>query len=474
MSKFARRAGRTSILPVLLTASWLSAAAHADEAKSDSESKSKSPATVKIDGVFESPKAVEVKPDTEEIQSLKIKRIVPHGTSIEQGRNVVWFETEEVDKRIRDTERELRLAEVALRESEFKHEQFLEAQQLDREAAERTRERARQDHDHFVRVDRDYQVKSAEFSRKNAEFSLANAEEELEQLRKMYREDDLTEESEEIVLKRAEQAVENARFRLEGTENQTTRSIEQLIPRTEVDQEAQLRRAEMAYETKRRELEFARKRRELELDGQRKKFAEQLEDFEELREERDRLVIAAPTAGIVFHGPLNRGAVGDKPSELEPGKSVSADQVIATIVPPRPLRVRLTVPEEHLRHVGKGDRVQVTPNSLPEQSLRGTVRSIATVPYAAGKFDCLVTVNLNDDAERIRPGMGCSVEFETDEVESEPGDDSEKDKSKKDKSKDGDDKDDDESKKDDSKDDDDDKDEDDEDDTDDEKKDDDA
>ena len=258
MSQFAQRAGRTSFLPALLIASWLSAAAHADDAKTDAESKPKSPATVKIEGVFESPKAVEVKADTEEIKSLTIKRIVPHGTSIEKQRNVVWFETEEVDKRIRDAERALRLAEVALRESEFKHEQFLETQKLDREAAERTRERARQDHDHFVRVDRDYQVKSAEFSRMNAEFSLANAEEELEQLRKMYREDDLTEESEEIVLKRAEQAVENARFRLEGTENQTTRSIEQLIPRSEVDQEVQLRRAEMVYETKRQELEFAR------------------------------------------------------------------------------------------------------------------------------------------------------------------------------------------------------------------------
>ena len=192
------------------------------------------------------------------------------------------------------------------------------------------------------------------------------------------------------------------------------------------------------------------------MDGERKKFAEQQEDFDKLREERGRLVVAAPTAGIVFHGSLNRGAVGDKPSELEPGKSVSADQVIATIVPPKPLRVRLTVPEEHLRHVGEGDRVQVTAKSLPDESLRGTVRSIATVPYAAGKFDCVVTVSLGDAAERIRPGMGCRVEFRTDETESEsdndskgkkpnddePNDDKSKDDAPEDESKDDDDDDD--------------------------------
>ena len=52
----------------------------------------------------------------------------------------------------------------------------------------------------------------------------------------MYKEDDLTEASEEIVLKRARQAVENAQFRLEGVEISTERSITQSLPNTVANQ----------------------------------------------------------------------------------------------------------------------------------------------------------------------------------------------------------------------------------------------
>ena len=389
----------------------LTAAARAEEEKSKAK-EPETPAVVKLDGVFESPAAVAVKLGTQEIKSAVIERVIPHGTQVEQGRNVVRFETEEIDRRIRDAEVESRLAEVGLRETEFKHEQFLRSQELERAAAERARRRAQEDHDRFVRVDRDYQVKSAEFSLINAKASLENAQEELDQLEKMYRQDDLTEESEEIVLKRARQAVENARFRLEGSELQTELAIERTIPRAGIDQDDKLARAELSFETTRRELDFAQKRRQLELDKERHKFADQERKLNELREERKRLVIAAPKAGIVFHGGLTRGAIGDKPSTLEPGKSVTADEVVLTIVPAKPLQVRLAVPEANAASIREGMRVRVIPAALPDQSFEGKVKSLSSVPYAAGKFDCVVSVRLGKSDATIVPTMGCRVEFE--------------------------------------------------------------
>ena len=47
----------------------------------------------------------------------------------------------------------------------------------------------------------------------------------------MYEADDPTEESEEIVLKRAKQAVEAAQFRLEGVEIQSNRVVERMYRR---------------------------------------------------------------------------------------------------------------------------------------------------------------------------------------------------------------------------------------------------
>ena len=367
------------------------------------------PESVESDGVLVSPESREYKANFQEIKSLAIRRILPHGTRVDKGDDLLWLETDDADKQLRDAESEFRLAEIAFREAEFKHEQFLESQKLDREAAERSIERARQDYENFVRVDRDRQLETAENNLKNAKVSLENAREELEQLEKMYRDDDLTEESEEIVLKRARHAVEQAEFRLENTRIQTTRAIEQTIPRAEVDQEQQLRRAEMAFESTRRSLDFDLKRRNQEMEAERRKMEDRRKQLDRLRQERKRMVVKAPVTGIVLHGPLNRGALSDKPSSLDSGSKLSADQVVLTVAPTEPLRVRLTIPEKQLRHFAAGTRAEVVPDAYPEMRLEAWVESLADVPFAAGKYDCLIAIRGRELPAGLVPAMGCRV-----------------------------------------------------------------
>ncbi|MEO1983828.1 MAG: HlyD family secretion protein, partial [Fuerstiella sp.] len=171
--------------------------------------KKKKPDTFKVGGVFEAVTASEIKHDTEHLKSFVITRLVPHGTTVSKGQNIVWFKSEDLDKELRKAETELRLSKLTLDDDEFAYKQFQETQRLDREAAERGKRKAQQDYDNFVKVDRQRQLKAAEFSLKGSTASLANAMEELKQLEQMYKEDDLTEESEEIVLKRAKQSVES-------------------------------------------------------------------------------------------------------------------------------------------------------------------------------------------------------------------------------------------------------------------------
>lgn len=366
---------------------------------------------VSINGVFESPKAAELKVTGEQIKSWVIEKIVPHGTAVEAKQNVVWFKTDAIDKQIRDAEIELKLAELSEKEAEFKYEQFLQTQKLDRAAVERAREKAREDYDHYLKVDRDYQLKSANFNLKFSEYSLENVQEELDQLEKMYRQDELTEESEEIVLKRAQRDVESAQFRLEGALNQHARTIKETLPRNEVEQAERFKRAEMAYEAAMLDLELARKRRDLEQKKQQLKFKEQQQNLEKLRTERKNMVLRAPVAGTVLHGALNRGAQPDRQNPLEPGKSLTADQVVVTVVPNKPLHVRLSVSEAELRHVQPGTEVKIIPNILPRDTVIGTVHSVSPVPYSGSKFDCVVKFRPGKLAGKLIPTTGCRVEF---------------------------------------------------------------
>ena len=304
----------------------------------------------------------------------------------------------------------MKLSKLTLRDDEFAYKQFLETQRLDTEAAERAKKKAQQDYDNFVKVDRQRQLKSAEFSLKSSAASLENAKEELKQLEQMYKEDDLTEESEEIVLKRAKQAVEFAEHRLEGTKIQTERTIHQTIPQSDAEQDAALSRARLTYHKAMRELASARSRRDIEMAQKRKRFAEEEKKVRETQDERKQIVLKAPHDGIVLHGKLTRGKLAAKQSTLKAGAKVAKDQVIATIVVPDRLRVRIDLPEDKLQTVVAGAKCQVKPNAFGDVMLKATVKSVSQVAFAGTNFDCVATFR-NDKEIKILPTMTCDVEF---------------------------------------------------------------
>ncbi len=411
------------------------AAFAADEPESASDQKSKTK-NVKISGVFEAINSAEISPDTEHFTSLEIKRIVPHGTKIGKGKNVVVFETEEIDKQIKEAETELRLSKLTLDDDEYAYRQFLETQKLDKEAAVRARKHAQQDYDNFVQVDRDRQIKSAEFNLKSSQASLDNAKEELEQLEQMYKEDDLTEESEEIVLKRAKQSVEFAEYRLEGTVIQSDRAVKQDVPRSQAQQDDSLARAELTYQKAIQNLASARQRREIEINRKRDKYKDQKEKVDQQKEERKRVALASSMDGIVLHGKLTRGKLSDKPSVLEEGTKVTAKQVLATVVSPDKLQIRVDIEEKDLHVVVAGTKCKVTTKAFPEFEAAGTVKSVSLVPYAGTKYDGLVTFRQSKEDPAIMPTMTCELAFEVANGDDEQeGDDTkaEKDDAEKDK-----------------------------------------
>jgi hypothetical protein len=323
----------------------------------------------------------------------------------------VWFDREDIDRKVEDAEEALRLSKLNLDGEVFAYEQFLKSQSLDKEAAERSRKAAQQDYDNFIAVDRDQAAKSAQFSLKSANESLDNVKEELKQLEQMYQEDDLTEESEEIVLKRAKQAVESAQFRLESTEIQTKRVTSQQIPRTAAEQEEALARAELAFQNAMHDLKLSRERRDLEMGQKKKGFQREEEKLQELKDDRKQMVLASPIEGIALHGKLTRGRLSDKPSTLEPDAKVAPKQVLITVVDPSKLQVRVDLDEEHLNLVTEGSTCKISVKAFPKLEAKGRVKSVSKVPYAANKYDCVVVFQANSDTKQLLPTMNCELEF---------------------------------------------------------------
>ncbi|MDA1051615.1 MAG: HlyD family efflux transporter periplasmic adaptor subunit [Planctomycetota bacterium] len=403
----------SSIGPVF---SLLVAVAGFSQEPAESKPEATAPVT-KVSGAFEAKRLVELSAATKQVKSLTIKRIVPHGVLVRKGQPVVWFETEAPEQQLSEAETNLRLAEIAMREAEFNLEQFLETLKLDKAGAELAYKHSKQDYDNFVQTDREREVLSTEFGLKSSRASLENVLEELQQLEKMYKEDELTEESEEIVLKRAKQAVENAQFRLEGSEITAKRSLAQTIPRTQAQQEDSLARQQLAFDKAIRTLEFDRQRRSIEFDKSKEKLDRQKAELQELREDRKDLVIQASEDGIIYHGQITRGRLGDNPSKLSAGSTVANQQVVVTLVPPKPLVIRLDLQEKDLGSVRVGSKGTVLPTAFPDRKLVGTIISLSYIPLANNKFDGVMSVRLENDEPAITPGMTCSVEFEAEPSE---------------------------------------------------------
>ena len=386
----------------------------ADEARQDRDSPQRMP---ELRGVLEAVRSFEIMPKADHLGTLKVSRLLPHGTSVSESEPLAWLDGDDIDGKIKAAEIALLLARLAFEEAEFANEQANARGAIERNKAERALAQARQAYQNFVGIDRERQLATAQFDLVNSRASLENVTEELEQLQQMYQEDDLTEESEEIVLKRAKQAVENAKFRLEGVEIASDRVIKQTVPNAEADQEDALACAELAYTTTLRELEFSQRRRAIELQKARHAVVEGEEKLAELQAEVEQLILRSPGAGIMLHGKLTRGRLGDKPSKLDVGSAVAVNQVVLTVVDPRHLRVRVDLDEKQLASVKVGDRCKVSINGSPEVQVGGEVVSISLVPYAETKYDWLVKLTGVKQVDGLQPLMTCCLTFDGDSSE---------------------------------------------------------
>ena len=74
------------------------------------------------------------------------------------------------------------------------------------------------------------------------------------------------------------------------------------------------------------------------------------EKLQKLKKDRETLVVRAPTDGIVFYGKCVRGQFSSASleSRLQRGGNLMPDEIIMTIVQPRPLFVRASVEEKDL------------------------------------------------------------------------------------------------------------------------------
>jgi multidrug resistance efflux pump len=411
-----------------IAAFWLTPAS-ADPAQAEGESKSapKPPAIVKVEkgsfrievtvsGVFEAEHTAElsIRPKAWAMP-LVVDRAIDLGTPVKKGDILVEFDRDKIDRAIQDADVEASLSELTLKHAEEELPLLEKALPVDLAAAEQAKTQADQDLKKFLEIDRSQSERSAQFLVKRSVEYLEYAKEELRQLEKMYRSKDLTEETEEIILRRTRFQVESNEFNLKEAELQRNRSLKIDLPRQEVRLRESAVKQSIDLEKARALLPLGlnQKRRALaKLKYDQAKSAEKLAD---LRHDRDAMTVHAPTDGLVYYGRCERGqwsaaATGQK---LRRGGVIASDEVFITVVTPRPVDIRATVEEKDLHVLTQPRQLRgiVTPAFDPELRLSGLLVSILPVPRESAKFEAVIRVDLKEDPGAIKPGMACAIKF---------------------------------------------------------------
>jgi multidrug efflux pump subunit AcrA (membrane-fusion protein) len=371
---------------------------------------------VVLTGVFEAKRMAEVaiRPKTWTMP-LVVDRAIEVGTPVRKGDILVEFDREKIDKALQDAEVEDTLADLTLKQAQEELPSLEKSLPVDLAAAERSRTYADEDLKYFLEVDRPMSERMAHFMVKENVEWLEYSKEELRQLEKMYRSKDLTEETEEIILRRQRFQVEMYEFFLKESELRRDQTLKLELPRREQRTRENLIKQTIDLERARAILPLNVNQKRLNLAKLKHDRAKAAEKLVELRQDREAMTVHAPADGLVYYGHPERGqwpSAAAAAQKLHKWGIISPDEVFLTVVAPRPLDIRATVEEKDLAGlIQPGElRGRVTPTFDPDLNLPARLTSVLPIPRESGKFECIVTVEL-DDHTPIKPGMACSVKF---------------------------------------------------------------
>lgn len=359
--------------------------------------------------------------DPEAWGDFTIEMILPHGAKVKKGDVLVKFDRESLDRKLEDTRRAVETTTLNLASKEHAFSKLKEETDLKLADAERAQRVAAEELDYFTKTGRKAREDRARNSLEVAKSRLDGEREELKQLRMMYEADDLTEQTEEIILKRQEFSVKSAELSYRLSELSTKRTLEVEIPRVAETLDATAKSTTIEMVKAEKNLPRSLATAELELAATRTAAAREKENLADLEKDAALMEIKAEADGIFYYGSLDDGRwkLGDLAKALVVKGKVPSVRPFATLIPADAnLELFSQVDAAMARSLKKPLKGSMTAEGREDIALTVTIQDIDSVPAGDGKFQ----VNLlpewpeDDDLEwpadlDLAPGMTFTCQF---------------------------------------------------------------
>ena len=369
-------------------------------------------AEVEAQGYFEpeEPFDVRVRPKVYSGE-MTIKAIAPNASHVKKGDVLLEIDPATIDKQLAASENEVAAAHAALTraETDVKIEQEQEdlALKMQTEATQRAEDEVKW----FKDVDGPDILLEADEGLKNVKANVDDQQDELDELKKMYKSDDLTTDTADIVVKRAVRNLDNLKIALKIATEHTDKVKSVVYP---------ARKQQVLEAAKQSEQQLAAiksaqaQSKVLHVTGivtatANTKAAD--EHLADLKADKEKLTIVAPADGVVLYGQFTGGAFQNSDERsLRSGEHIAAQQVVMSFYTPGKLRLHLDLPESKFFAIHPGLAATIVPVAYPESKIEGTCDHSAAIDVSTQQGPQYnLTISCRNVDAKLVPGMRANV-----------------------------------------------------------------
>jgi HlyD family secretion protein len=257
-------------------------------------------------------------------------------------------------------------------------------------------------------------VQQAELSVKQSAAYVEDQQDELDQLKKMYKTEDLTNATADIVLKRTIRNLDLTKVSLKMQQDVARKVKEYDQPQSRKPLEFAAEQAAQALEQLKVTQAQAKITRGTALKSAQLALAAAEKKTADLEKDLALLTVTAPSDGIVLYAQLAEGAIQPvDPKTLRPKEKLAPGATVMVLFTPGALRVGFELPESKLAWVKPGMKAKVTPVAWPELTYEGTCAALPPVGKTSGAEQTFpLAIELSNVDARIVPGMKATVKID--------------------------------------------------------------
>lgn len=313
-----------------------------------------------------------------------IEKLADHGTQVKKGDLLITFKRENYDRHLEDLKIALSLKEIAYATQKLALTKLDQEVKIALTASRRAKEMADEDLTYFTQFGRPAAEATVAQNLIRQQLRLDSTKEELKQLKAMYEADDLTEETEEIILVRQKASVKAAEFSMKEAKRNAKLTLDVSLPRRAESVQQVADSATIAFEKADKDLPRSLQTAKLSLDSATIAIEREKLEIERLVKDGALLEWKAPMDGIFFFGALEDGrwSLGDLSKFLVVGGKLPLRRTVASLAPTKadlPLNARIAA--KIASSIAKDSKLVVT---IPGREDLGLVASVKDIEPAAG------------------------------------------------------------------------------------------